>query len=343
MLIERVYIDLLKRASTSKRISLCLFPLALLSGLFFVGVVIRRWVLQKRRQGRETKAQVISIGNVTVGGTGKTPLIALLLKTLPGTVGVASRGYRRQKTGLYAFSGDECDPIRAGDEAALLSWRFPQALFAVCEDKWQAVQALDSRCDTILLDDGLQRYDIPADCTIATIDCGCPDGYGWLLPRGLLREPFSWLRRADYLVITNADESLPRLLSALAPFARPTIVTVPKISRFFSADGKTCTIPSGGPIALLSGIARPERFRRSMESLGYRVLDHYELPDHGAIPYKEVQLWMAGLRSRCGDIVFVATEKDWARYQWSIEDGLLFSEMNLEIISGREYLIESSR
>ena len=189
----------------------------------------------------------------------------------------------------------------------------------------------------------MQRYDIPADCTIATIDCGCPDGYGWLLPRGLLREPFSWLRRADYFVITNADESLPRLLAALAPFARPTIVTVPKITRFFSADGKTCAIPAGGSVALLSGIARPERFRRSMESLGYRVLDHYELPDHGAIPLKEVRLWMATLRSVCGEVVFVATEKDWARHQWSMEDGVLFSEMNLEIISGREVFDRSVR
>jgi tetraacyldisaccharide 4'-kinase len=336
MTIEKAYTTLLKKASTSTLISLCLFPLALLSYVFFIGVVIRRWFLQRRCRGRTMKARVISIGNVTVGGTGKTPLIALLLNTLPGTVGVASRGYRRQKTGLYVFSGDECDLARSGDEAALLGRRFPRALFAVCEDKWQAVQALDSRCETILLDDGLQRYDIPTDLSIATIDCGCPDGYGWLLPRGLLREPFSWLGRADYFVITNADESLPRLLTSLAPFARPTMVTVPKITRFFSADGETCTIPSGCPVALISGIARPERFRRSMESLGYRVLDHYELPDHGEIHREEVQSWMARLRSQCNDVVFVATEKDWTRHQWSVKDGILFSSMNLEIISGQD-------
>ena len=137
-------------------------------------------------------------------------------------------------------------------------------------------------------------------------------------------------------MITNADESLPRLLTSLAPFARPTMVTVPKITRFFSADGETCPIPSGCPVALISGIARPERFRRSMESLGYRVLDHYELPDHGEIHREEVQSWMALLRSQCHDVVLVATEKDWARHQWSMEEGVLFSEMNLEIISGQD-------
>ena len=326
-----MYTALLKKASTSWWVSLCLFPLALLSSFFYVGVVVRRWWLLRRCRCRTTKAHLITVGNVTVGGTGKTPLIALLLSQLSGVVGVASRGYRRRGKGLYVFRGSECNSEKSGDEASLLARRFPNVLFSVCEDKWRAVQALDGLCDTILLDDGLQRYDIPSDATIATIDCGCPDGYGWLLPRGLLREPFRWLARADYLVITNADKSLPCLLASLASFARPIIVTVPKITRFFSADGATRTIPLHGPVALLSGIARPERFRRSMASLGYRILDHRILPDHGTISVEEVQSWMEGLRSRSSGVVFVATEKDWARQRWP--DDLLFSEMDLEVTS----------
>jgi tetraacyldisaccharide 4'-kinase len=333
---ERLYTKVLRKASTSPFLSLCLFPLTLFSLFFFMGVVVRRWLLLKRRARRTTKARVIAVGNVTVGGTGKTPCIALLLKALPGTVGVASRGYRRRARGLYVSEGAACDPERSGDEAALLGRRFPRALFAVCDDKWRAVQALEGVCETILLDDGLQRYDIPAHLTIATIDCGCPDGYGWMLPRGLLREPYSWLARADYFVITNADESLPNVLASLSPFNRPTIVTVPRITRFFSADGRTCTLPSAHPVALLSGIARPERFRRSMESLGYRVLDHRVLPDHGTIHRRQVQSWMASLRARHSDVAFVATEKDWARHPWTMEDGVLFSEMDLDIISGHD-------
>lgn len=335
-IMEEMYTTVLKKASTSRFLSLCLLPFAILSLFFYLGVVVRRWFLLQRRKHRTTKARVLAIGNITVGGTGKTPFITLLLKAISGTVGVASRGYRRKGGGLYVSDGESCDSAMSGDEAALLAHRYPKAVFAVCEDKWRAVQALDGRCETILLDDGLQRYDIPAHLTIATIDCGCPDGYGWMLPRGLLREPYSWLGRANYFVITNADESLPHLLASLAHFARPTIVTVPKITRFFSADGKSCTIPSGHSVALLSGIARPERFVRSMEALGYKVLDHHILPDHGTIDQEAIRRWMTTLRAQCRDVVFVATEKDWARHVWSNEDNLLFSEMNLEIISGQE-------
>ena len=323
------FTSLLKKASTSRWVSFCLLPLALMSYLFFLGVVIRRWWLLRQRRGRATRSRLIAVGNVTVGGTGKTPLIALLLKRLSGTtVGVVSRGYGRRGTGLYVFEGAACESERSGDEAALLAQRFPKAYFAVCENKWQAVQALDGLCETILLDDGLQRYDIPADSTIATVDCGCPDGYGWLLPRGLLREPYSWLARVSCIVVTNADESLPYLL---ATFTQPAVVTVPRITRIFSADGATCTIPFDCPIVLLSGIARPERFRRSMEVFGYRVLDHRILPDHGRISVEDVEAWMAQMHSRYGDIVFVATEKDWARQKWPA--GMLFSQMDFDIIS----------
>ena len=323
------FINLLKKASTSRRIWWCLFPLALMSYVFFVGVVIRRWWLLRQRRGRSTRSRVIVIGNITVGGTGKTPLIALLLKKLSGTrVGVVSRGYGRRGRGLYVFEGAACESERSGDETALLARRFPNALFAVCENKWQAVQALDGLCETILLDDGLQRYDIPAESTIATVDCGCPDGYGWLLPRGLLREPYSWLARASCIVVTNPDDSLPYLLAA---FAQPAVVTVPRLTRFFSTDGQTCTIPFDRPVALLSGIARPERFRHSMELFGYRILDHRILPDHGRISVEEARAWMEALYARYGDIAFVATEKDWARQEWPA--GMLFSQMDFELIS----------
>ena len=331
---ERMVTALFKKASTSRWVSFCLLPLAFLSLFFFLGIVVRRWWLLRRCRGRSTKAFVITVGNVTVGGTGKTPLIALLLKKIPGLVGVASRGYRRQGKGLYVFEGAACDPLRSGDEAALLARRFPNALFAVCEDKWQAVQALDGKCDVILLDDGLQRYDIPANVSIATVDCGCPDGYGWLLPRGLLREPYSWLSRADCIVCMNPNDSLLRLR---APFTQPTVVAVPKITRFFSADGAACTIPLDRPVALFSGIARPERFRRSMEELGYRVLDHRILPDHGTCSIDEARSWMASVGARHGNAACVATEKDWARQRWP--EGMLFSEMELEIIEGEKSLL----
>jgi tetraacyldisaccharide 4'-kinase len=283
---------------------------------------------------------VISIGNITLGGTGKTPFIALLLKHLPGNIGLATRGYRRHAKGLYSTKGTFCSPQLGGDEAVLIGRRFPSIDIAVSEDKWEAVHALDGRCDVILLDDGLQRYDIPQHIQIATVDCGCPDGYGWILPRGLCREPFSRLRHVDCIVITNADDSLPALLASLQPFSRPIIVTVPVIERFFSFDGSVYTLARGHTVALFSGIAHPERFRSSMETRGFHVVDHLILGDHADITDEVLLCFAEKVHSCFPDAVFVGTEKDWARKETWPDILLCFSQMELHVIEGYEVLVQ---
>jgi tetraacyldisaccharide 4'-kinase len=306
------------------------------SALFFVGVWLRRLFLSTRSQRRSLVTPTVTVGNVTVGGTGKTPFVMLLLRHLRGHVGYVTRGYRRSERKLYLAKGSESTPSQAGDEAVLIGRRFPSTTIAVCESKWEAVQTLDGQCDLMVIDDGLQRYDIPMHVKVATIDCGCPDGYGWLLPRGLLREPFSWLANADYLVITNADETLAPLRQRLEPFRRPTIVTRPTIERFFAPDGSTHIVSPGQEMALFSGIARPERFRELMERGGYAVVDHLVFPDHGEVAPSIFESWIASVRVTHPRALIIGTEKDWARHeQWSHHD-VLFSQIGLTIIEGHE-------
>jgi tetraacyldisaccharide 4'-kinase len=333
---ERIYLNLLRKASHSRFISFCLFPLLLLSGVFFGIVVIRRAVLRSRANKRSLHTPVISVGNITVGGTGKTPFAALLLSHLTGKMGLATRGYRRQCKKLYITKGEECSPKQGGDEAALLGRRFPSLSIAVSDCKWEAVQALDGKCEIIILDDGLQRYDIPQYIRIATVDSTCPDGYGWLLPRGLCREPFSWLRSVDYIAITNSDSLSPALLSSLRQFSRPIIITEPVIQRFFSPDGSIRELPCGQNVALFSGIANPGRFRKSMEKKGLHVVDHLIASDHGIISDQELQSYKEKIHSSFPEAVLVGTEKDWARKESWSDSSLCFSQMELQVVEGHE-------
>lgn len=333
---EEVYQRLLKKASHSWAVSLLLSPLALLSGLFFVGVVVRRFFLTAQAKRRKTSTPIVSIGNVTVGGSGKTPFLSLLLSLIPGKIALVTRGYRRSEQGLYITSGACCTPHQGGDEACLIGRRFPSVTIAVSEDKWEAVKMVDGRCDLIFIDDGGQRYDIPQQVKIATVDCSCPDGYGWLLPRGLLREPFSWLRHADYIVITNPTAALPSVRRSLEALSRPIIVTAPVLTHFFTSDQKRCDLQKGQKVALFSGIAMPERFCMSMKALGYEVVDHLVLQDHGDISDEVLKRFIARVRSLSPDVVIVGTEKDWARRLSWPECDILFSHMECTVIDGHE-------
>lgn len=331
---ERLFLQSIRAASTSRWISFLLLPLALFSSVFWAITAVRRAFLTTKAKSVNYVTPVIGVGNITLGGTGKTPFIALLMKHLSGRVGLATRGYRRCSRGLYVTRGENCDVLRAGDEAALIAKRFPTTLIAVSEDKQEAVAALDGQCGAIILDDGLQRYDVPQALQIATIDSGCPDGYGWLLPRGLCREPLSRLRNVDYLVITNADHTLPALRSFLQRFSRPIIVTAPVIHRFFSPDGSTYPLERGQRVALFSGIAHPEYFRRSIESLGLSVVDHLIIRDHGEIDGALLQSFAKKVRFSFPEAVFVGTDKDWARSVIWPDLPLCFSQMELTIIEG---------
>ncbi len=334
--LEQWYLRAVQAAEKSWLVALCLLPLAMVSVLFWGAIVLRRALLLRKARSRTLSTPVVSIGNITVGGTGKTPCIALLLRHLSGTVGLATRGYRRTARGLYVAKGAHCSADAVGDEAAMIGRRFPRVTVAACERKWDAVQALDEPCDVILLDDGLQRYDIPQQLQIATIDCTCPDGYGWLLPRGLLREPFSRLQEADYFVITNADASLPALKASLQPFRRPIIVTKPVIQRFFSPDGSDYALGPGQRVALISGIAHPEQFRWTMERMGFHVVDHCIVQDHGEIADARLHHFADTVHAAFPDACLVGTEKDWARRSHWPEISICFSEMDLHIIEGSE-------
>jgi tetraacyldisaccharide 4'-kinase len=281
---------------------------------------------------RNVSAKVISVGNVSYGGSGKTPIIDMLLQDLPGKLGYVSRGYRRKKRGLYVTTSSCCDYERSGDEAMQLASHHSGMQLAICESKWKGLSAIEKMCDFVIVDDGLQRYDLPIHIQVATVSAFSPYGS----PSGLLREPFSRLKGVDLIVVTDAQMATPALKAKLRSFKRPTLWTSPVLKTFFRPDGSPVEFMKGQKMALFSGIANPGRFFRSIESLGYTIVDHLQGADHKVHDKQRLRSWIGLVMDQHPTVVFVGTEKDFVRQKdW---EGLpvFFARMELCIVDGRE-------
>jgi len=286
--------------------------LALPAALFGAGARLRGALYERGWFASErVEAPVVSVGNLSVGGTGKTPAVAWVARELIARgrrPGIASRGYR-------ARPGEE------SDEARSLARELPGVPHAAHPRRVEAARALLARgCDVVVLDDGFQHRALARDLDLVLVDASRPWGLPppaegvppvcALLPRGLLREPPSALARADALIVTRADQVAPRELEVLrarlvelAP-GRP-VATAEHRARALRplAGGEARPLQDlrGARVELLSGIGNPEGFERSVRALGAEVAAHRRFADHH--DYAEADL--AGLGARV-----VTTTKD---------------------------------
>ncbi|MCF8198120.1 MAG: tetraacyldisaccharide 4'-kinase [Sulfuritalea sp.] len=255
-----------------------LFPVSI---LFLVLVTGRRalyrlgWLRRFR-----LPVSVVVIGNINVGGTGKTPLVVHLAQSLLSSgrhPGIVSRGYLGNTENVVEAS-PESDPGEVGDEPVLLARLSGCAVF-VGRDRVAAARALlatNPDCDVILSDDGLQHYRLERDVEIAIFDAGRMQN-GWMLPAGPLREPMDRLNQVDAVVI-NATAVSP------APtFACPTFVMSLQGSTFFRLDDPliTCSATelTGKALHAVAGIGEPRRFFDMLSNLGLSCSEH-SFADH---------------------------------------------------------------
>lgn len=357
------------KAQSSRFVSFCLLPLLFLSFVFYGIIYVRKKILLHKRRKRATRPGVVTVGNVSFGGTGKTPFIVLLLKKFNNNVAYVSRGYRRKEKKPFVGKGALCTAALCGDEAVQIARRFPQVCMSIAHNKWEAVERVGNK-SLIFLDDGLQRYDVPRNIEIATVDVTCPDGYGGLFPRGFLREPLSRLKEVDYIVLTNIGTAQELVTLDNSPFcyffttetteitenanpcgkndaeklceeyssrfSRPTIACELHITRFFDAQGKTALLPEK-KIALFSAIASPERVRALMERYGFTVVDHLVFSDHVDIDVNSVYTFCDRVRAQ-GATAIIGTEKDFVKRElWpELPLPLFFSEVDFEVVAGKE-------
>lgn len=252
------------------------------SYFFYAGIAIRNfWFNHGGAKSIEPEIPVISIGNISIGGTNKTPFVEMLCRMLSQSlkVGIISRGYSGGKNpSPVIITNGKGERSIVGDEPLLLSSRLPNIPIAVSHDRLNDVKSLSSLgVEIVVADDAFQHRRLDRDADIVLIDAICPFGNGTLLPSGILREPMSSLKRAHIVVITKSDQiteiELESLHKRLTAFISPEKIFTSKIvvKRWAQWDGSVFTEVKRsliGDTKLLpfSAIGNPESFHRSLDS-----------------------------------------------------------------------------
>ncbi len=300
----------------------------LLVAAFYESLVLTRLALYRLRLLRTERAPVpvISVGNLTVGGSGKTPVVEFLLRTLaPRSVAVLSRGYGREgRSTLQRYRAEEGSRLRpesVGDEPYLLAQRHPSVAVYACASRATAARLAQmwDAPECLVLDDAYQHLAMERDLNLLLIDAERGLGNRHLLPAGPLREPDTQWKRADAILITKAnlgfvDALMLRLRQELKPtcpifrfqYLPTALVRLDGHTRFLLETEQ----PLRGQTVFGScGIAQPEGFRKSLEQLGATVVELASLRDHQAYDAATVETLKRRFQ-RSGASRWVVTEKD---------------------------------
>jgi len=270
---------------------------------------------------------VVSIGNLTVGGTGKTPAVELAVRTLIDLghrPGVLSRGYGRRGGGVQVVADAasiRLDAEEAGDEPFLLARRLPGVPVVVGANRYEAGRLARARfgVTAVVLDDGFQHRTLRKDLEVLMVRAAEPWGNGRLLPGGPLREPVGRLARAGLVVATGAhgiDEAaaVSATVARVAP-AVPVLTAAHVPTECFESSAMRVVPVAAlreGRLVGFAGIGSPDRFRHTLHEAGAAVVDFREFPDHHWYTRED----LARLERRAAELDahgFVTTEKDWVR------------------------------
>jgi tetraacyldisaccharide 4'-kinase len=300
---------------------------------FGVGLKNRRFASGKSIPAH-VGVPVISVGNLTAGGTGKTPMVAAIARHLRDRglrVALVSRGYASDSTG-------------SNDEALELHETLPDVPHIQNPDRVEAcrVAVEELEMQAIVLDDGFQHRRLHRDLDIVLIDATCPFGYGHLLPRGLLREPIAGLLRADVVVISRASAIdhdrlaiLAKRLRALAPEA--VHVQCDHLPIGLVGEGEVSdSLDSlrNRSVAAFAGIGNPQPFFQSLQTLGANVVATKTFPDHcvyGRGNVDELRSWLDEVSTGCQDLVAICTMKDLVKLRTEQLGGVSLRALRIEM------------
>lgn len=289
-----------------------------LSILYSVGLRLYLWWRLPRQTS--AKGTVISVGNLSVGGTGKTPVVIAICRHFQRKgfrVAVLSRGYGGTMSGAGGVVSDGerifATTVQAGDEPLLIAKQLPEVVVLVGKDRLKAARKATEQfgCNILVLDDGFQYWQLHRDVDLLLLDATCPFGNGWTLPAGTLREPPGHLRRAHVLLL-NDEGSCHEQIALLSPFTpcftwQRCPVGVRQIHHRESCFGVGWL--KDKRVFALAGIASFESFERTLKQAGAEVVGVWRLPDHHRYTPTDVQ--EAQRRAReCGAEIIVTTEKD---------------------------------
>lgn len=371
---ETYLLDVIFQQRPGKKAATIRLILLGFSHLFALAVKLRRFLYNARIFRDATLGvQVIAVGNLTVGGTGKTPVVEKFARALQDAgrkVAILSRGYRSKPKSLrqrlsegLLFRGDSTPPRivsdghsllldseSAGDEPFMLASNLKDVVVLVDKDRVKAGRyAVEHMgCDTLLLDDGFQYWRLAGRRTdIVLVDSQQPFGNEALLPRGTLREPPRHLSRAHYVFLTKVDRSTPEKAEAMSAL-RARVARINPRARIiecihhplffedvFTGERFEMDFLQGRRVATLSGIAQPESFETKLVELGAELVLARRYADHHRFTQQEVLETINRAKRRRADLL-ITTQKDAVRFPKLDRRDLpiYFMRVEIKIIAG---------
>ena len=344
----------------------CLLRFA--SFFFWILVQVRLFLFRRRiKTVHYLGTFVVSVGNITAGGTGKTPVVELLSRSLASRgrkCAILTRGYKSHdlekpqiwldKEGkrvkrIPKIASDGVtrylSPLYAGDEPFMLARNLDNVAVLVDKDRVKsgifAIEQLGS--NTLILDDGMQFLKLKHEIDIVLVDCGFPFGTGALLPRGTMREPRASLKRASYIILTKSEgKPQDELIATIRKYNKVADIIVTNhapvlLENIFTGEQLPLDALKGKYVACLSGIARPESFENLVEALGANVEIRRSYPDHYWFDQEDLDAFVERCAERAMDMI-VTTEKDAVRFlrPGEMDVPIYFLRIQIDILQGQE-------
>ena len=328
--------------------------LFLLSLVYRVAVTLRNWAFdQGWIKSHSVDASVISIGNLTVGGTGKTPHVIWLAEQLQAEheIAIVSRGYGSEQNSL-------------NDEGMEIAHRLPDIIqvqnrkrILAAQQALAELKGSGGEQPLIIMDDGFQHRYLKRNLNIVLIDATNPFGHGHLLPRGLLREPLAAIRRADVAILTRSDSISPDEAASIQRQLQSLCAGLIWCETKLVVDGLQDTSGNGKPIDSLAdehvlafcGIGNPVGFRQLLEREGIDVIEMIEFPDHHSYSQPDLQgIYRRARELSCSAVV--CTQKDMVKIsRINIEPAMLAEDSptilslqaNVQFNSGQQKLLDA--
>jgi len=306
------------------------------------------FVVQSLTRVTKLSKPVISVGNLTMGGAGKTPLVELIMKHVlsksrqPATL---LRGYMPQ--------GGQGRADRS-DEVMMLSQKFPQTPILVGANRVMSAQNFlkNNNVDVFILDDGFQQWKLFRDLNILVIDATNPWGNGHLIPRGILREPLSAMKRAHMIVLTKTDVGQKNVAMIKQTIGRfnpkiPVVESIHAPSQFrnlLSDQTFDLSFIKDKEICYFCGIAAPSSLAYTLKNLNSQISGEFIFDDHHTYSSQDIQMIQDHCRAHAIDLI-VTTEKDAVKLQpfitkWDKRLTLVSLKMAIAITQGKEVFFE---
>lgn len=308
---------------------------------------------------KKLDATVISVGNLTLGGAGKTPMadyIARYLKSEGHSVAILTRGYGRKSSGMRVLNDPSADSVAAGsyrefgDEPLMLARSLSDIPIIVDEDRYKAGRWVESEfgAEVLVLDDGYQHLALARDLNILLIDATDPLGGFEMLPFGRLREPLYGIKRADAIIITRADRPFDQgqtqaIIKYYCGDKVPVMYfysTITKLRHLATDEVYDAKSFAGWNVAVACGIGNPQAFAEDILQIGINIVSENFFADHHAFKQEDLDRLTRAAQGAGADAI-VTTEKDAVRLEGLTHGDVPIYAAQLEIQSDDDVRLKS--